>query len=274
MRNKVEITGVNTSDLKVLPSDEAIRLIKLSQEGNIEARDLVVEGNLKLILSVIKRFNNRGENLDDLFQVGAIGLIKAIDNFDFSHGVKFSTYAVPMIIGEIRRYLRDNSKIRISRSLKDIAYKVLQYKEKYTMENGTEPSIEYISKELNIDTLDIVIALEAIQEPISIFTSVFSNGGDEIYLVDQIPDNSDSEEKKLNKMIIEEGIARLNKRLKGIIRDRYYDNKTQMEIAEELGISQAQVSRLEKRALQIIFRNDEWGTNRFLFLIVEKNLLL
>ena len=256
MRNKVEITGVNTSELKVLPPDEAIRLIKLSQEGNIEARDLVVEGNLKLILSVIKRFNNRGENLDDLFQVGAIGLIKAIDNFDFSHGVKFSTYAVPMIIGEIRRYLRDNSKIRISRSLKDIAYKVLQYKEKYTMEHGSEPSVELIAEELNIETLDIVIALEAIQEPISIFTSVFSNGGDEIYLVDQIPDNSDSEEKKLNKMIIEEGISRLNKRLKGIIRDRYYENKTQMEIAEELGISQAQVSRLEKRALQIIFRND------------------
>ena len=253
MKNKVEITGVNTAELKVLPSDEALELIKLSQEGDKEARDLVVEGNLKLVLSVIKKFNNRGENLDDLFQVGAKGLIKAIDNFDFSHGVKFSTYAVPMIIGEIRRYLRDNSKIRVSRSMKDIAYKALQFKERYLMEHAKEPTIEDIAKELNIDTIDVVIALEAIQEPVSIYTPIFNNGGDEIYLVDQIPDDSNSEEKKLNKMIIEEGIGRLNNRLKGIIYDRYYDNKTQMEIAEELGISQAQVSRLEKSALKIIF---------------------
>ena len=253
MKNKVEITGVNTSELKVLPSNEALELIKLSQQGDKEARDLVVEGNLKLVLSVIKKFNNRGENLDDLFQVGAMGLIKAIDNFDFSHGVKFSTYAVPMIIGEIRRYLRDNSKIRVSRSMKDIAYKALQYKEKYMMEYAKEPTIEEIAKELDVDTIDVVIALEAIQEPISIYTPIFNNGGDEIYLVDQIPDDSNSEEKKLNKMIIEEGIGRLNNRLKGIIYDRYYDNKTQMEIAEELGISQAQVSRLEKSALKIIF---------------------
>ena len=253
MKNKVEITGVNTAELKVLPSDEALELIKLSQEGDKEARDLVVEGNLKLVLSVIKKFNNRGENLDDLFQVGAMGLIKAIDNFDFSHGVKFSTYAVPMIIGEIRRYLRDNSKIRVSRSMKDIAYKALQFKERYLMEHAKEPTIEDIAKELNIDTIDVVIALEAIQEPVSIYTPIFNNGGDEIYLVDQIPDDSNSEEKKLNKMIIDEGISKLNKRLKGIIYDRYYDNKTQMEIAEELGISQAQVSRLEKSALKIIF---------------------
>ena len=253
MKNKVEITGVNTAELKVLPSDEALELIKLSQEGDKEARDLVVEGNLKLVLSVIKKFNNRGENLDDLFQVGAMGLIKAIDNFDFSHGVKFSTYAVPMIIGEIRRYLRDNSKIRVSRSMKDIAYKALQFKERYLMEHAKEPTIEDIAKELNIDTIDVVIALEAIQEPVSIYTPIFNNGGDEIYLVDQIPDDSNSEEKKLNKMIIEEGIGRLNNRLKGIIYDRYYDNKTQMEIAEELGISQAQLSRLEKSALKIIF---------------------
>ena len=253
MKNKVEITGVNTAELKVLPSDEALELIKLSQEGDKEARDLVVEGNLKLVLSVIKKFNNRGENLDDLFQVGAMGLIKAIDNFDFSHGVKFSTYAVPMIIGEIRRYLRDNSKIRVSRSMKDIAYKALQFKERYLMEHAKEPTIEDIAKELDIDTIDVVIALEAIQEPVSIYTPIFNNGGDEIYLVDQIPDDSNSEEKKLNKMIIEEGIGRLNNRLKGIIYDRYYDNKTQMEIAEELGISQAQVSRLEKSALKIIF---------------------
>lgn len=253
MKNKVEITGVNTAELKVLPSEEALELIKKSQAGDKEARDMVVEGNLKLVLSVIKKFNNRGENLDDLFQVGAMGLIKAIDNFDFSHGVKFSTYAVPMIIGEIRRYLRDNSKIRVSRSMKDIAYKALQFKEKYLMEHTKEPTIEEIAKELEVDTIDVVVALEAIQEPVSIYTPIYNNGGDEIYLVDQIPDDSNSEEKKLNKMIIDEGISKLNKRLKGIIYDRYYDNKTQMEIAEELGISQAQVSRLEKSALKIIF---------------------
>ena len=253
MRNKVELTGVNTAELKVLPSDEALELIKKSQAGDKEARDMVVEGNLKLVLSVIKKFNNRGENLDDLFQVGAMGLIKAIDNFDFSHGVKFSTYAVPMIIGEIRRYLRDNSKIRVSRSMKDIAYKALQFKEKYISEHMKEPTIEEIAKGINVETIDIVIALEAIQEPVSIFTPIFNNGGDEIYLVDQIPDDSMSEEKRLNKMIIEEGIARLNDRLRNIIYDRYYDNKTQIEIAEELGISQAQVSRLEKSALKIIF---------------------
>lgn len=253
MKNKVEITGINTAELKVLPSEEALELIKKSQAGDKEARDMVVEGNLKLVLSVIKKFNNRGENLDDLFQVGAMGLLKAIDNFDFSHGVKFSTYAVPMIIGEIRRYLRDNSKIRVSRSIKDIAYKALQFKEKYITEHTKEPTIEEIAKGIGVDTIDIVIALEAIQEPVSIFTPIFNNGGDEIYLVDQIPDNSMSEEKRLNQMIIEEGIARLNPRLKNIIYDRYYDNKTQMEIAEELGISQAQVSRLEKSALKIIF---------------------
>ena len=253
MRNKVEITGVNTAELKVLPSDEVMELIKKAQEGDLQARDMVVEGNLKLVLSVIKKFNNRGENLDDLFQVGAMGLIKAVDNFDFSHEVKFSTYAVPMIIGEIRRYLRDNSKIRVSRSLKDIAYKALQFKEKYLMEHAEEPSVEVIAKALNLETIDVIMALEAIQEPVSIYTPIFSNGGDEIYLVDQIPDYSSSEEKRLNQMIIEEGISRLNDRLKNIIYNRYYENKTQMEIAEELGISQAQVSRLEKNALKIIF---------------------
>ena len=166
MRNKVEITGVNTAELKVLPSDEVMELIKKAQEGDLQARDMVVEGNLKLVLSVIKKFNNRGENLDDLFQVGAMGLIKAVDNFDFSHGVKFSTYAVPMIIGEIRRYLRDNSKIRVSRSLKDIAYKALQFKEKYLMEHAEEPSVEVIAKALNLETIDVIMALEAIQEPV------------------------------------------------------------------------------------------------------------
>lgn len=253
MRNKVEITGVNTSELKVMSHEETMMYIKKSHEGDIDARNRVVEGNLKLVLSVIKKFNNRGENLDDLFQVGAMGLIKAIDNFDFSHGVKFSTYAVPMIIGEIRRYLRDNSKIRISRSLKDIAYKALQYKDEYLAKNFKEPTTEEIAKYLNVEEIDVILSLEAIQEPVSIYTPIYSSGGDEIYLIDQIPDNSMSEEKRLNKMIIDEGIKRLNDRLKGIIINRYYENKTQMEIAEELGISQAQVSRLEKSALKIIF---------------------
>lgn len=253
MRNKVEITGVNTLELKVIPQEEMMELLKESQSGNRQARDLLVEGNLKLVLSVIKKFNNRGEDLDDLFQVGAMGLMKAIDNFDFSHGVKFSTYAVPMIIGEIRRYLRDSSVVRISRSMKDTAYKALQYKERYFNEHGYEPTIEQISEELNIDTIDVVIALEAIQEPVSIYSPIYSNGGDEIFLIDQIPSIVETEEQKLNKMIIDEGIAKLNNRLKGIIMSRYYENKTQMEIALELGISQAQVSRLEKSALKIIF---------------------
>lgn len=257
MRNKVEITGVNTLELKTIPQEEMMELIKKSQAGDQVARETLVEGNLKLVLSVIKKFNNRGEDLDDLFQVGAMGLIKAIDNFEFSHGVKFSTYAVPMIIGEIRRYLRDNSVVRVSRSIKDTAYKALQYKERYFYEKGVEPSIEDIANGLGVDTIDIVIALEAIQEPVSIYTPIYNNGGDEIYLMDQIADTYESEDEKLNKMIIAEGIEKLNDRLKGIIYSRYYDNKTQMEIAEELGISQAQVSRLEKSALKIIFDKHE-----------------
>ena len=252
MRNKVEITGINTSDLKTIPSNEVMELIKKSQAGYKLARDYLVEGNIKLILSVIKKFNNRGENLDDLFQVGSIGLIKAIDNFDFTHGVKFSTYAVPMIIGEIRRYLRDNSKVRIPRSLKDIAYKALQYKEVYLRENGKEAQIEDIAKNLNVDEIDVIMALEAIQEPVSIYTPIYSSGGDEIYLMDQIASEEYDEAKKINNLIIDEGIKKLNPRLKNIIYSRYYENKTQVEIAEELGISQAQVSRLEKAALKAI----------------------
>ena len=252
MRNKVEITGVNTSELKTIPSDEILNLVKKSQSGDKEARDYLVEGNIKLVLRVIKKFNNRGENLDDLFQVGSIGLLKAIDNFDFSHGVKFSTYAVPMIIGEIKRYLRDNSKIRVSRSLKDIAYRALQYKEKIISETGKEPEIEEVAAYLNVEVIDIIIALEAIQDPVSIYTPIYSNGGDEIYLMDQITDKEYDENKRINEMIIDEGIKKLNPRLKNIIYSRYYENKTQVEIASELGISQAQVSRLEKSALKAI----------------------
>ncbi len=252
MRNKVEITGVNTAELKVMPSDMVMELIKKSQEGDMEARDLVVEGNLKLVLSVIKKFNNRGENLDDLFQVGAMGLLKAIDNFDFSHDVKFSTYAVPMIIGEIRRYLRDNSKLRISRSLKDIAYKALQFKEKYVSTNYHEPTVDEIAQYLEVDPIDVIMAMEAMQEPISIYTPIYNNGSDEIYLMDQIADPVDMGKQRMEKMIIEEGIEKLSPRLKNIILERYYNNKTQMEIAEELGISQAQVSRLETNAIKTL----------------------
>ena len=253
MRNKVEITGINTATLKVMPQDVVLEKIKEAQNGSLSARDEVVEGNLKLVLSVIKKFHNRGENLDDLFQVGAMGLIKAIDNFDFSHEVRFSTYAVPMIIGEIKRYLRDNSKLRISRSLKDIAYKALQFKDKYVSVNHKEPTIKEIVEELNVETIDVVIALEAMQDPVSIYTPIYNNGSDEIYLIDQIADENNTSDDRMEKMMIEEGISRLNPRLKSIIMDRYYNNKTQMEIASEIGISQAQVSRLEKAALKIIF---------------------
>lgn len=253
MRNRVEITGVNTSDLKTISNEEMMELLVKSQNGDDSARDELIYANLKLILSVIKKFSNRGENLDDLFQVGAIGLMKAIDNFDMSHGVRFSTYAVPMIIGEIRRYLRDNSAIRISRSLKDIAYKALYFKEEYVKEHQKEPTTTEIAKALGVEDIDVIIALEAIQEPVSIYTPIYNNGTDEIYLIDQIRDDNDSEDKKIMQMTIEKGLKKLSKRERNIIDERYYLGKTQMEIAEELGISQAQVSRLEKNALKIIF---------------------
>ena len=252
-KNRVEITGINTAELIPITNERMMEILPLAQEGNEEARDELVHGNLKLVLSVVKKFNNRKENLDDIFQVGCLGLLKAIDNFDFSHGVRFSTYAVPMIIGEIRRYLRDNSPIRISRSLKDIAYKSLQYKEKYINEHQEEPTIEMIAKELGVEEIDVVVALEAMQEPLSIYTPIYNNGNDEIYLIDQIGDEDDSEDKRVLKMTIEQGMKRLNERERDIINKRYFLDKTQMEIADEIGISQAQVSRLEKAALKMIF---------------------
>lgn len=253
MRNRVEITGVNTSQLKTLSNEKMMELIVLSQQGDDNARDELVYGNLKLILSVIKKFSNRRENLDDLFQVGCLGLLKAIDNFDMEHGVRFSTYAVPMIIGEIRRYLRDNSSIRVSRSLKDMAYKALQYKEQYVKDHHHEPSIEEIAKAIDAEAIDVIISLEAIQDPISIYTPIYNNGTDEIFLIDQIKDEENSEDKKVLEMTIKEGIKKLSERERNIINERYFLGKTQMEIAEEIGISQAQVSRLEKNALKIIF---------------------
>lgn len=253
MRNRVEITGVNTSELKTLSNEKMMELIVKSQSGDDNARDELVYGNLKLILSVIKKFAHRGENLDDLFQVGCLGLLKAIDNFDMSHGVRFSTYAVPMIIGEIRRYLRDNSSIRVSRSLKDIAYKSLHFKEQFLKENHREPTAEEIAKALNVEVIDVIISLEAIQDPISIYTPIFNNGSDEIYLIDQIKDEENSEDRKILELTIKDGMKKLSKREKNIINERYYLGKTQMEIANEIGISQAQVSRLEKNALKTIF---------------------
>lgn len=253
MRNRVEITGVNTSELKAISNEESMRLLELSQKGDKEAKDELVYGNLLLILSVIKKFAHRGENLDDLFQVGCMGLLKAIDNFDITLGVRFSTYAVPMIIGEIRRYLRDNSPIRVSRSLKDIAYKVLQYKEEFQKTNQREPTTLEISKALEVEEIDIIVAMDAIQDPISIYTPIYSNGNDEIYLIDQIMDEENTEDKRILELTIEKGMKKISERERQIITQRYYEGKTQMEIAEEIGISQAQVSRLEKSALKTIF---------------------
>ena len=247
MQGKVEICGVNTSRLKVLKSSETRELLIKSHEGDKEAREKLISGNLRLVLSVIQRFNNRGECVDDLFQVGCIGLIKAIDNFDLGQNVKFSTYAVPMIIGEIRRYLRDNNPIRVSRSLRDIAYKALQAKERLSAALGREPTVEEISRELDMKREDVVVALEAIVEPVSLYEPVFSDGGDTIYIMDQVGDGNDGD--WLEEIAIKQAIRNLGEREKKILSMRFLDGKTQMEVANEIGISQAQVSRLEKGAL-------------------------
>ena len=248
--NKVEICGVNTAKLPVLTNDEKMILFEKIKNGDSAAREEFVQGNLRLVLSVIQRFNNRGEYVDDLFQVGCIGLIKAIDNFDTSHGVRFSTYAVPMIIGEIRRYLRDNNSIRVSRSLRDIAYKALQAKEKLLKENSKEPTIMEIAKELDMPKEEIVFALDSIQDPISLFEPVYHDGGDAIYVMDQIGDEKNCDDNWLENISLKQAIGRLNKREKTIINLRFFEGKTQMEVASEIGISQAQVSRLEKTALK------------------------
>ena len=256
--NKVEISGVNTSKLKTLTSDEKQELLKKATKGDKEARKELIDGNLRLVLSIVQRFSNRNENADDLFQVGCIGLIKAIDNFNTELDVKFSTYAVPMIIGEVKRYLRDNSSIRVSRSVKDLAYKALQAKEELSKTLSKEPTIEEITGKVNEQNEEkytkeeIVYALEAIMEPVSLFEPVYNDGGDSIYVMDQIKDSSSSDEKWLESIALNEAMKCLNERERKIIRLRYFSNKTQMEIAEEIGISQAQVSRLEKGALDRI----------------------
>lgn len=248
--NKVEICGVNTSKLPVLKAEEKEELFRRIKEGDEEARELYIKGNLRLVLSVIKRFSNSSENMDDLFQIGCIGLIKAIDNFDTTLNVKFSTYAVPMIIGEIRRYLRDNNSIRVSRSLRDIAYRAIYAKETYMKTNLREPTIAEIASEIGINKEMIVYAMDAIQNPVSLFEPVYTEGGDTLYVMDQISDKKNKEETWVENLSLREAINRLNKRERHIIDLRFYEGKTQMEVAQEIGISQAQVSRLEKNALK------------------------
>lgn len=245
---KVDICGVNTSNLTVLKESQKIELLTRIKEGDQSARDELISGNLRLVLSVIKRFSNRGENPDDLFQVGCIGLIKSIDNFDMSHGVRFSTYAVPMIIGEIRRYLRDNNSVRVSRSMRDTAYKAMQAKEKLVNEYSREPTVDEIAKEMGVTKDIVVLALEAIVEPMSLQEPVYLDGGDTIYVMDQVSDKADDME-WLEEIALKEAIDKLDGREKRILSLRFLDGKTQMEVAEEIGISQAQVSRLEKGAL-------------------------
>ncbi len=250
LTNKVEITGVNTSKLTVIKNDKMRILFAEMQEGDNEARETLIQGNLRLVLSVIQRFSNRGEYVDDLFQVGCIGLIKAIDNFDLGQNVRFSTYAVPMIIGEIRRYLRDNNSVRVSRSLRDIAYKALQVRERLVNANEAEPSVNQIALELGIAREDVVFALDAIQEPVSLFEPIYNDGGDPILVMDQISDDKNTDELWLEEIAIKEAIKKLNEREKHIVNLRFFSGKTQMEVADEIGISQAQVSRLEKAALK------------------------
>lgn len=253
--NKVEICGINTASLKVLSEKEKRKLLLEMKTGTKserkKARDKLIKGNLRLVLSVIQRFTNRGENLDDLFQVGCIGLIKAIDNFDVNLDVRFSTYGVPMIIGEIRRHLRDNNSVRVSRSMRDIAYRAMQVKEQMLLKNNKEPTVEEIAKEMEISKESLVLALEAVVEPVSLFEPIFSDGTDTIYVMDQVGDKNE-DVNWLDEIILKESIKNLTQREKNILKLRFFQGKTQMEVANEIGISQAQVSRLEKNALDRI----------------------
>ncbi len=249
MVNKVEICGVNTAKLPVLTNEEMRKLFERLKDGDLKAREQLIKGNLRLVLSVIQRFINRGEHVDDLFQVGCIGLIKAIDNFDLSQNVKFSTYAVPMIIGEIRRYLRDNNTIRISRSLRDVAYRAIQAREALVSKNSREPTLNEIAEELNLPREEIILAMDAIQDPVSLFDPIYHDGGDPIFVMDQISDEKNVDANWLEQIAVREALSKLNEREKLILTLRFFEGKTQMEVAEEIGISQAQVSRLEKAAL-------------------------
>lgn len=255
MLNKVEICGVNTSKLPLLTREEKEELFIKIKQGDEEARQTFINGNLRLVLSVIQRFYGRGENADDLFQVGCVGLIKAIDNFDLSQNVQFSTYAVPMIIGEVKRYLRDNNSIRVSRSVRDLAYKAMQFKEKYTREKGKEPTIDIIAKELGVERESISASFDAIQDPISLQEPIYNDGAESIYIMDQVKDSKNTDEFWAENMTIMQIMKKLNEKEKMIITKRFFDGRTQMEVADEIGISQAQVSRLEKTAIQRIKKN-------------------
>lgn len=250
--NKVEICGVNTSRLPILTNEEKELLFEKIKKGDKEARELYIKGNLRLVLSVIKRFTGSNENADDLFQIGCIGLMKAIDNFDTTLQVKFSTYAVPMIIGEIRRYLRDNSTIRVSRSLRDTAYKAIYARENYLKNNLREPTIMEIASEIGMGKEEIVYALDAIQSPMSLYEPVYTEGGDTLYVMDQVSDKKNKEENWVENLALQDAMNRLNTRERHIVNLRFYEGKTQMEVAQEIGISQAQVSRLEKNALRVM----------------------
>lgn len=249
---KVEICGVNTAKLPLLKAEEKERLFAMIEEGDTAAREKYIEGNLRLVLSIIKRFSSSNENVDDLFQIGCIGLIKAIDNFDSSLNVKFSTYAVPMIIGEIRRYLRDNNSIRVSRSLKDTAYKAIYTREVLTRRNLKEPTLEEIASEVGISKEDIVYAMDAIQNPMSLYEPIYTDAGDTLYVMDQISDKKNKEENWVEKLSLNDAMKKLADRERDIITLRFFEGKTQMEVADIIGISQAQVSRLEKNALKIM----------------------
>lgn len=245
-RHKVEISGVNTANIKVLTTEEMNELFKRVKNDDTKAREELVNGNLKLVLSILKKFSKHVDNMDDLFQIGCIGLLKAIDNFDLSYGVKFSTYCVPMIQGEVKRYLRDNNSIRVSRSVKDLAYKALKLKEELTMEDNSEPTTERLAELLEVEPYNIVNALESMRDPISIFEPIYNDGGDTIYLFDQIEDRKTDNSNIDTKMSVREAISNLSRREQLVLEERFVIGKTQMEISEELGISQAQVSRIEK----------------------------
>ena len=252
MQGKVEITGVNTAKLRVLKSSETAELLRRSKSGDKQAREALIEGNLRLVLSVIQRFAGRGESVDDLFQVGCVGLIKAIDNFDISQPVKFSTYGVPMIVGEIRRYLRDNSAIRVSRSMRDTAYRVLQAREHLMAENQKEPTVEEIAKVLDIPREEVVFAMDAIVDPVSLYEPVYSDSGDTICVMDQVSDTKNTDERWTERIALKDAMKLLDPRERRILSLRFYEGKTQMEVSAEVGISQAQVSRLEKGAINTI----------------------
>ena len=252
VQNKVEICGVNTSKLPVLKNEETMELLRRTKQGDMKAREELIAGNLRLVLSVIQRFSNRGENADDLFQVGCIGLIKAIDNFNIDLDVRFSTYGVPMIIGEIRRYLRDNSAVRVSHSMRDTAYKVLQAKERFLAEHQREPTLDEIAASLGLKREDVVFALDAITDPVSLYEPVYSDSGDAVCVMDQVRDRKNTDEYWLEQIALREAISKLSQREKKILTLRFFRGKTQMEVSAEVGISQAQVSRLEKSAINQI----------------------